>query len=263
MWKTEDAADSWYVMWRLISFPGLRLIRRVQRMWTRRNWESPDSTAFAFSQGTCARRFPTLGVLIRCCCCAPSSHCSACAARIFSSVLQPAAASSHILFLSLRAVTVTYTTFGLCSFRGCEGPYYRRKRPPQSLKSRPHWGASASGSRAAHVQSGGRQRGMHTWGQLHAICAGFNSHQGGRASSLRKHPEQCVFSAPILDSRSKGFSTGIRNEDGRGCEWSSLTYDEQTACPLWLCQHSAWSWHSGHGAHIPCTSAFYTSNIVS
>lgn len=44
----------------------------------------------------------------------------------------------------------------------------------------------------------------------------FTATKGGRASSLRKHVEQCVFSAPILNSRSRGFRTAMCDGDDYG-----------------------------------------------
>lgn len=63
------------------------------------------------------------------------------------------------------------------------------------------------------------------------ICSRLNGHQGVRASSKEKHADPCVFSAPILNSGSRG-SLAKCDVDDRGPEGFCLTYDEHTVCAL-------------------------------
>lgn len=213
----KDAADIQHV--KPFFFRGLGVILRGQRMWTPRNWESLDSTVFLFHKGPTPGDFPRLECNMLLPLCSLLSFLSSVLAHssnmfimnplllsLYSPTALPLLLSHPALWFLLCYNNIKNGTKNeLCSrhaWGDVRDLLWEEKKAPR--RSRPHWGASALGRCTAHVQSWGRYWGMCTLGHLLQICSRLNGHQGGLASSLRKHAEQCVFSAPILNSRSQG-----------------------------------------------------------
>lgn len=90
--------------------------------------------------------------------------------------------------------------------------------------------------------------------------------EGGRASSLRKHAEQCVFSAPILNSRSRGSPQLYVMKTSMALKGSVLlimNIQRVLSRVHWLCQHPDCNGHLGHGVHVLCIYVhFYFSTYT-